>query len=301
MLAFIVPIAETSAPTVMKTAPPAPRNRRAASASGRLSRRARQGSDAHDLDRNVEDDDHHHRHEQGRGRVPPRIASLSRRDHRDLEAAEREHQQQRRCRKGAVVGRDAERVPGRTDEERTDDDEDEERSELPERERVPEQCSDPHACQVHRSERANDGRDQKAAPWLRARRRPQVAQVVDEQVTERSARRESRQPHEPSHFESDELSEGRTRIQVRPARRAEAAAQLGEAGDDEYPEQRTHEEGEHAVHAGQRVDLAGQPEDAGADDGVDEVCDEVPLADSADEAGVSLHEWQVTRQAFARE
>ena len=74
-----------------------------------------------------------------------------------------------------------------------------------------------HAADIDRRDHDDDCGDEHNAPTGRCRARPEVSQVVQQQVAQRGERGDPRQPHQPADLETDHRAERGARIQIRPA------------------------------------------------------------------------------------
>src|SRR5262249_34486089 len=95
-------------------------------------------------------------------------------------------------------------------------------------------------------------------------------------------------PEEPPNLESSQRTERVACVDIRSAGAAESTGDFREGERDESHDQRAHQVRDETVRAGERERAARQPEDAGADDAIQDERNEIPATDAPNESGTGV-------------
>ena len=109
-----------------------------------------------------------------------------------------------------------------------------------------------------------------------AHRRREAGQRDDEAIGQGGQRSDAGQPVHPAGFEADEVSERRTRVEVRPAGLTEMAGRLRETENEDEDRHGENQRRPKRERAQKLVRLGWEQKDTAADDGIDAEEDEAP-------------------------
>ena len=137
----------------------------------------------------------------------------------------------------------------------------------------------------HRRQDRDERGDDDDARSSRSRRGPESRCVSHEQIADHGDCQWTRDPRDPSDQEPDRRAERDARVEVRPARLRETAADLGKAQRHSPHEDRAEHPGEQTPYPGDRIRPTGQSQDACADHGVHENGNEQREGDASQKGG----------------
>ena len=121
-----------------------------------------------------------------------------------------------------------------------------------------------------------------------ARARPEIGDVVDQEIAIRGESCDACQPDQPADLECHGRIECLASVEIWTAGVVESTADFSEAQDDQRHHERADDKRDDAVRADQRIYSGRESENSRADNAVDCDCDQVPAANATDQTFVSV-------------